>query len=74
MDDNRRRPRTMRHVDCYTTRIADILLRGTAVQLVAKCEALGYDARRDKDEVLAHRFFQTADHYKRIENNDTNQQ
>lgn len=46
-------------------------MRGFAEQIVTKCEGLGYQARRDKDEVAAQRFFQTADHYKRIEENDT---
>lgn len=57
----------------YTTNVGDLIIRGSASQIITKCEGLGYEAQRAKDEVLAHRFLQTADHYKRIENDTINQ-
>ena len=54
----------------YSANAGDIRIRGTARQIVTKCEALGYEAQRSKDEVVAHIFFQTAEHYKRIQNEE----
>lgn len=60
-----------RRVQTYQTTVEDVVIRGDINHVITKCEALGYEARRDKDEIRAQRFFQTADHYKRIKNNDT---
>ena len=69
----RRKNSTRTRPKIYQTAVNDLLIRGTARDIVTKCEGLGYQAERDKDKVAAQRFFQTADHYKRIENNDTTQ-
>lgn len=52
----------------YTANAADIRVRGTVRQIVSKFESLGYEAQCNKDEVLAHVFFQTAEHYKKVQN------
>lgn len=56
----------------YTSICGDVRLRGYADQLVAKHEALGYEARREKDEMRAHNHFQCADHYKKIARGELN--
>lgn len=41
-------------------------VRATAEKLIQLLEAKAYEARREKDERLAHYFWQHAEHYKRI--------
>lgn len=48
-----------------SSRCGDEIERGTKQQLVTKYEALGYQAQRDKDPVLAQTYFQHAEHYKK---------
>lgn len=50
----------------YTAKVGDTKIKGSAEQIAAKCEALGYAARREKDEVLAHSFWQTAEYYRKV--------
>lgn len=47
-------------------------MRGMAQQIAEKCQALGDEAERDKDRVTAEMFYQTADHYRRVDNEGKN--
>jgi len=46
----------------------DMSARGTAQELVRKYEGYGYGADRQKSYREAHLYWQYADHYKRISN------
>lgn len=56
----------------YQTTVEGVVMRGFADQIVSKCEGLGYQAEREKDNIAAQRFFQTADHYKRVKDQEEN--
>lgn len=64
-----RRPSRRQHSAQKTYRITvgDVIVSGTREQVEKKLEALGYEAERAKDHVLAQTYFQTAEHYKKDE-------
>lgn len=52
----------------YSSRFGSEVNRGTVHQLASSYEAKGYGAQRDGDYMLAERYFQHAEHWKRILN------
>lgn len=54
----------------YSTKIEEHALRGTAATIAERCETLGKQYDAEKDNTLAERFYQTADHYRRVHNNE----
>lgn len=56
----------------YTSKCDGEALRKTAEELTKFYEAKGYQAERNKDYSEAHNYFQHAEHYKRIGNEQGN--
>ena len=65
----RRRPNNRK---VHQTTVEGVTMRGFADQIITKCEGLGCQAQREKDHRAAHRFFQTADHFKRVKDEENN--
>jgi hypothetical protein len=48
-----------------TANVAELTIRGSIGDIIRKLEGFGYQAEREKNNDLAHVYFQAADHYKR---------
>lgn len=65
-DSRSRRQRVKTH----RITVGDVIVSGTREQIEKKLEALGYEAERAKDKVLAQTYFQHAEHFKKLEGKD----
>lgn len=53
----------------YSANAGDIRIKGTARQIISRLESLAQEAFRNENAASAHTYLQTAEHYKRIDNN-----